>query len=97
MIDGTRWILPSGTQAPSQNFTIPPAVLIITSGFSGSDNGTYVCSPNDMSNDPSRDVVELNAARECVSYITKEIIDISYFIYFFPSRPLHATKFMSNQ
>ena len=65
-ITGTRWLLPNGNAAPTQDLNIPPAVLYIASPFDSSDAGTYICSPNNMANDPSRDTITLNAESEYV-------------------------------
>ena len=59
MITGTRWLLPNGTAAPTQDLNIPPAVLYIPGRFASSDAGTYICSPNNMANNPSRDTIDL--------------------------------------
>ena len=64
MITGTRWFLSNGNAAPTQNVSIPPAVLYIASPFDSSDAGTYICSPNNMAYDPSRDTIELTAESE---------------------------------
>ena len=66
MITGTRWLLSDGTSAPTQNFNIPPAVLLIAYPFDDTDAGTYICSPNNMQNDPSRDTITLSTGGECV-------------------------------
>ena len=66
MITGTRWLLPNGNAAPTRDFNIPPAVLYIANSlvnryrFDSSDAGTYICSPNNMTNDPSRDMITLS-------------------------------------
>ena len=67
MITGTRWFLSDGTSAPTQNFNIPPAVLLIASRFNNTDAGTYICSPNNMQNDSSRDTITLSTGSECVA------------------------------
>ena len=64
MITGTRWFLPNGSDAPTQNVNIPPAVLNITRPFDSSDAGTYICSPNNMVNDPSRNMITLSTGSE---------------------------------
>ena len=66
IITGTRWLLSNGTSplAPTQNVNILPAVLYIASPFDSSDAGTYICSPNNMLNDPSRDTIKLIAGSE---------------------------------
>ena len=64
MITGTRWLLSNGSAAPTQDLYIPPAVLYIANQFYSSDAGTYICSPNNMANNPSRDTIDLIAARE---------------------------------
>ena len=69
MITGTRWLLSDGTSAPTQNFNIPPAVLLIPSPFDGTDNGTYICSPNNMQNDSSRDTITLSAGSPSSKYV----------------------------
>ena len=66
MITGTRWLLSDGTSAPIQNFNIPPAVLLIANPFDSTDAGTYICSPNNMQNDPSSDTISLNTGSEYV-------------------------------
>ena len=67
MITGTRWLLSDGTSAPTQNnLNIPPAVLYIASPFGSSDAGTYICSPNNMATDPSRDTITLSTESEYV-------------------------------
>ena len=61
-MDGNaRWLLSNGTSAPTQNLNIPPAVLYIALPFDSSDAGTYTCSPNNMLNDPSSDMITLSA------------------------------------
>ena len=76
-MDGNaRWLLSDGTSAPTQNCNIPPAVLYIADEFVSSDAGTYICSPNNMLNDPSRDTIILSAGSEYVAiYI---VINIYY-------------------
>ena len=64
MITGTRWLLPKGNASPTYNVNIPPAVLYITRPFDNIDAGTYICSPNNMTNDPSRDTIELTTGSE---------------------------------
>ena len=64
MITGTRWLLSNGNAAPTQDLNIPPAVLYIAMPFDSSDAGTYICSPNNMANDPSRDTIDLIAQSE---------------------------------
>ena len=64
MITGTRWLLSDGTSAPTQNFNIPPAVLLIAHPFDSTDAGIYICSPNNMQNDPSRDTITLSTGSE---------------------------------
>ena len=66
MITGTRWFLPNGNAAPTQDLNIPPAVLNITTPFTSSDAGTYVCSPNNMADNPSRDTITLNTGSEYI-------------------------------
>ena len=67
-MDGNaRWLSSDGNSAPTQNFSIPPAVLFIADEFVSSDAGTYTCSPNNMLNDPSRDTIELIAGSEYVA------------------------------
>ena len=57
MITGTRWLLSDGTSAPTQDFNIPPAVLLLPSPFDNdTDAGTYICSPNNVQNDTSREI-----------------------------------------
>ena len=67
MITGTRWLLSNGTSAPTQDFNIPPAVLLIPSPFDNTDAGTYICSPNNNQNDPSRDTITLSTRSEYVA------------------------------
>ena len=67
MITGTRWLLSNGTSAPTQNFNIPPAILLLASPFDNTDAGTYICSPNNMQNDPSRDTITLSTGSEYVA------------------------------
>ena len=64
MISGTRWFLSNGSAGPTQNVNIPPAVLYIASPFDSSDAGTYICSPNSMADNPSRDTITLNTGSE---------------------------------
>ena len=65
MITGTRWLLPNGNAAPTRDLNIPPAVLYIASPFDNNpDAGAYICSPNNMANDPSRDTINLFAGSE---------------------------------
>ena len=64
MIIGTRWLLSNGTSAPTQNLNIPPPVLYIASPFDSSDAGTYICSPNNMANDPSIDMITISTRSE---------------------------------
>ena len=67
MITGSRWLLSNGNAAPTQtNVNIPLAVLYITGPFDSSDVGTYICSPNNMANNPSSDTITLSAGGECV-------------------------------
>ena len=67
MITGTRWLLSNGSSAPTQNVNIPPAVLYIASPFDSSDAGKYICSPNNMANNPSRDMITLSIGSEYVT------------------------------
>ena len=67
MITGTRWLFTNGTSAPTQNFSIPPAVLLIASPFDSTDAGTYICSPNNMQNDPSTDIITLSTGSKYVA------------------------------
>ena len=65
IITGTRWFLPNGNAAPTQNVNIPPAVLYIPLPFDNNpDAGTYICSPNNMANDPSSDTIDLSTGSE---------------------------------
>ena len=64
MITGTRWLLSNGNAAPTRDLDIPPAVLLIASPFDSSNAGIYICSPNNMANDPSRDTIDLITASE---------------------------------
>ena len=66
MITETRWLLSDGTSAPTQDFNIPPAVLLLPSSFDNTDAGTYICSPNNNQNDPSRDTIALNTGSKYV-------------------------------
>ena len=66
MITGTRWLLPNGNAAPTQDLNIPPAVLYIPRPFDSSDAGTYICSPNNIVNDSSNDTITLNTGSEYV-------------------------------
>ena len=66
MITGTRWLL-SNNLAPTQNFNIPPAVLLIALPFDNTDAGTYICSPNNNQNDSSRDTITLSTGSEYVA------------------------------
>ena len=61
------WLLPNGNSTPTQNFNIPPAVLVIAGGFGSSNAGAYTCSSNNMLNDPSRDTIQLIAGSEYVA------------------------------
>ena len=61
------WLLSNGNSAPTQNFSIPPAVLFIADQFGSSDAGTYTCSSNNMLSDPSGDTITLNARSEYVA------------------------------
>ena len=67
MITGTRWLSSDGTSAPTQDFNIPPAVLLIPSPFDNTDAGTYICSSNNNQNDPSRDTITLSTGSEYVA------------------------------
>ena len=67
MITGTRWLLSNGTSAPTQDFNIPPTVLLLPSPFDSTDAGTYICSPSNMQNDPSRDTITLNTGSKYVA------------------------------
>ena len=62
-----RWLLSDGTSAPTQNLNIPFTVLLLPSPFDSSDAGTYMCSPNNMINDPSRDTITLSTGSEYVA------------------------------
>ena len=65
MITGTRWLLISGNAASTRDLNIPPTVLYIACTFNAAiDAGTYICSPNSMTNNPSRDTVVLYAGGE---------------------------------
>ena len=72
MITETRWFLPNGNAAPTRDLNIPPAVLYIANSlanrFDSSDTGTYTCSPNNMANNPSRDMITLSTGSEYVLY-----------------------------
>ena len=69
LITGTRWLLSNGNAAPAptQNFNITPAVLLIARLFDSNDAGTYICSPNNNQNDPSRDIIALSTGSEYVA------------------------------
>ena len=67
MITGARWLLSNGTSAPTQDFNIPPAVLLIPSFNNDTDAGTYICSPNNNQNDSSRDTIALSTGSEYVA------------------------------
>ena len=69
IITGTRWLLSDGTAAPTQDLNIPPAVLYIAGPFASSDAGTYICSSNNMANDPSRDMITLTAPTSTGEYV----------------------------
>ena len=66
MITGSRWLLSNGNAAPTQNLYIPPAVLYIPMPFDSSGAGIYICSPNNMANNPSRDTITLSTGSEYV-------------------------------
>ena len=68
-MDGNaRWLFSNGSLAPTQNFNIPPAILLLPGPFNDDDDaGTYTCSPNNMLNDPSRDTITLSAGSEYVA------------------------------
>ena len=66
MIIGTRWLLSDGTSAPTQDFNIPPAVLLLPSPFNNTVAGTYICSSNNMQNDPSRDTITISTGSKYV-------------------------------
>ena len=65
MITGTTWLLSDGNAAPT-NAAIPLPVLYITSTFDSTDAGTYICSPDNMATNPSRDTITLSTASEYV-------------------------------
>ena len=67
MDDNAMWLFSNGSSAPTQNFNIPPTVLLLASPFSDDDNGTYICSANNMLNDPSRDAIKLIVGSEYVT------------------------------
>ena len=72
-ITGTTWFH-NGTSVTTQNSTTPyqintnPITLYINAPFTTDrkHTGTYTCSPNSMANDPSRDMITLNAASEYI-------------------------------
>ena len=66
MITGTRWLLPNGNAAPTRDLNIPSAILYIAMPFNSSDAGTYICSPNNLANHPSRDMITLSTGSEYV-------------------------------
>ena len=85
MITGTRWFH-NGSSIPTANaitssITDPyqinttPVTLYIPSRFANSDAGTYICSPNNMANNPSRDTIMLTATN------TGEYVAISVYHY----------------
>ena len=78
MITGTRWLFTNGTSAPTQNFNISPAVLLIASPFDNTDAGTYICSPNNMQNDTSRDTIALITGSK---YVRSYVFNIRVYIY----------------
>ena len=61
------WLFSNGSSAPTQNLNIPPAVLLFPSPFDYSDAGIYICSPNNMLNDPSSDTITLPTGSEYVA------------------------------
>ena len=64
MITGTRWLLSNNSAAP-RNVSFPPTVLYITRPFvDDPDADMYICSPNNMANDPSRDTITLSTGSE---------------------------------
>ena len=76
MITGTRWFhngssvtiqnaVTSSITAPYQINTTP-ITLYINGPFTTdhSHTGTYICSPNNMTNDPSRDTITLSVGSE---------------------------------
>ena len=67
-IDGNAsWLFSNGSSAPTQSFNIPPVVLLLASPFNDDDDGTYICSANNMLNDPSRDTISLILRSEYVA------------------------------
>ena len=68
IITGTRWLLSNGNSAPTQNFSIPPAVLLLPSSFDSNDAGTYICTPNNMQNDPSREITLSTGSKYVAMY-----------------------------
>ena len=70
MITGTRWLLPNGNAAPTRDLNIPTAVLYIAMPFDSSDAGTYICSPNNMANNPSKDTIDFSTGSEYLTNLT---------------------------
>ena len=76
IITGTRWFHNGSSvitqNARSSSITAPyqinttPVTLYINAPFTTdrSNTGTYVCSPNNMANDPSRDTITLSTGSE---------------------------------
>ena len=71
MINGTRWLLSNGNSAPT-NVSFPPSILYIAGPFYNS--GTYICSPNNMTNNPSRDMITLTTGSESAPCTAKFVI-----------------------
>ena len=69
------WLLSNGNSAPTQDFNIPPAVLLLPMPFNDDDAGTYTCSPNNV-NDPSRDTITLSTGSEYVAIYV--VVNIYY-------------------
>ena len=69
IITGTRWFagnaLVNDTGRPYSTTNIVPSRLVFSAPFTGADNGTYTCSPNDMfPTIPPGDAITLIAACE---------------------------------
>ena len=73
IITGTRWfggstlVSQSDTDRPYSTNTVPSR-LIFSNEFTGNDNGTYTCSPdNTFPTIPPGDTITLSAASEYVA------------------------------
>ena len=68
---GTRWFagntLVNDSGRPYSTTNTVPSRLMFSMPFTGADNGTYTCSPNDMfPTTPPGDAITLNTASEYV-------------------------------